>query len=94
VPVPAIGPFDEEAELQASLDELHALLPGMKDARVLDATVMSGEWPAQRAASGYELSRDTPLDNLKHVGDGVREYGDGGTQACAVTAKIVAEELL
>ncbi|MEA2167021.1 MAG: hypothetical protein QOF76_321 [Solirubrobacteraceae bacterium] len=94
VPIPAIGPFDADAELQASLDELHSLLPGMKDARVLDAVVMHDDWPAQRAASGYELPRDTPLDNLKHVGDGVREYGDGGTQACAVTAKIVAEELL
>jgi phytoene dehydrogenase-like protein len=94
VPIPAIGPFDADAELQASLDELQSLLPGMKDARVLDAVVMHDDWPAQRAASGYELPRDTPLDNLKHVGDGVREYGDGGTQACAVTAKIVAEELL
>jgi phytoene dehydrogenase-like protein len=94
VPVPAIGPFDADAELAASLEELQGLLPGMKDARVLDAVVMSGDWPAQRAASGYELPRHTPLDNLVHVGDGVREYGDGGTQACAVTAKLVAQELL
>ncbi|WP_230316144.1 NAD(P)/FAD-dependent oxidoreductase [Conexibacter sp. W3-3-2] len=96
VPVPAIGDFDADAELEASLQELRAELPGMAhpETRVVDARVMRGDWPAQRAASGYELPRETPLDNLLHVGDGVRDYGDGGTQACAVTAKQVADELL
>jgi len=96
VPRPAIGDFDVEAELEASLAELRAELPGMShpETRIVDARVMHGDWPAQRAASGYELPRDTPIDNLKHVGDGVRDYGDGGTQSCAVTAKAVADELL
>lgn len=96
VPRPAVGDFDADAELQASLDELHELLPGMRDpeTRVIDARVMRGEWPAQRAGSGYELPRETPLDNLLHVGDGVREYASGGTQACAESARLVAEELL
>jgi phytoene dehydrogenase-like protein len=96
VPRPAIGAFDVDEELRLSLAELDELLPGMKhpETRVLDAVVMHGDWPAQRAASGYELPRETPLDNLKHVGDGVRDYGDGGTQACAVTAKHVVDELL
>ena len=40
------------------------------------------------------MPRNTPLDNLWNVGDGVKEYGDGGTQACAVTAKLVVEEIL
>jgi phytoene dehydrogenase-like protein len=94
VPRPAVGDFDSGRELELSLQELHDELPGMADARVLDATVMRDEWPAQRALSGYELPRDTPLDNLYNVGDAVREYGDGGTQACAVTAKLVVDELL
>lgn len=96
VPRPAIGEFDADRELELSLEELHAELPGMAhpETRVLDARVMHGDWPAQRAASGYELPRTTPIDNLHHVGDGVRDYGDGGTQACAVTAKHVADELL
>lgn len=94
VPRPAVGEFDAERELEVSLRELRELLPGMADARVLDAAVMRGDWPAQRAASGYELPRETPLDNLLHVGDGVRDYADGGTQACATTAKHVAERLL
>jgi phytoene desaturase len=96
VPRPAIGDFDEAAELEAALAELRAELPGMQapETRVIDARVMRGDWPAQRAVSGYELPRATPLDNLFNVGDGVREYGDGGTQSCAVTAKLVVDELL
>ena len=96
VPRPAVGEFDSERELELSLEELREAIPGMSDSetRVLDATVMRGEWPAQRALSGYEMPRETPLDNLFNVGDGVREYADGGTQACAVTAKLVVDELL
>lgn len=96
VPRPAVGDFDSDAELAASLEELGELLPGMKDpeTRVLDARVMRGDWPAQRTGSGYELPRATPLDNLFNVGDGTREYASGGTQACAESARITAEELL
>ena len=96
VPRPAVGDFDSERELELSLQELRDELPGMSDpeTRIIDARVMRDDWPAQRALSGYEMPRDTPLDNLLNVGDGVREYGDGGTQACAVTAKLVVDELL
>jgi phytoene desaturase len=96
VPRPAVGDFDSEQELELSLAELSEVIPGMADpeTRILDVKVMRDEWPAQRALSGYELPRETPLDNLFHVGDGVREYADGGTQACAVTAKLIVDELL
>jgi hypothetical protein len=40
------------------------------------------------------MPRDTPLDNLWNVGDGVRDYGSGGTQSCAETARDVVAELL
>lgn len=91
VPRPAVGEFDEETELRLSLEELHRELPG---GEVIDVRVMKGEWPAQRALSGYEMPRETPLDNLWHVGDGVRDYGSGGTQSCAETARDVVRELL
>ncbi|MGH2937433.1 MAG: FAD-dependent oxidoreductase [Solirubrobacterales bacterium] len=94
VPRPAIGDFDSEAELAASIEELRGLLPGMDDAQILDARVMRDGWPGQRAASGYEMPAETPLVNLLHVGDAVRDYADGGTQACAVTAKRAADQLL
>lgn len=94
VPRPAVGEFDVDGELQRSIDELYAELPGMADAEIIDARAMYGEWPAQRALSGYEMPRETPLDNLWNVGDGVRDYGSGGTQACAETARDVVNELL
>jgi phytoene desaturase len=96
VPVPAIGDFDADREVELALAELRAELPGMADpeTRVLDTRVLRGEWPAQRAAAGRELPRHFPLDNVFQVGDGVREYASGGTQACAESARLVADELL
>ncbi len=94
VPHPAVGDFDGDRELELALEELRRELPAVADARILDARVMRDGWPAQRALAGYELPRETPLVNLFNVGDGCREYGDGGTQSCAVTAKLVVDELL
>ena len=55
----------------------------------------SGVIPAF-AASALNCVRDAPLaiENLYNVGDGVREYASGGVQACAETAKLVAERVL
>jgi phytoene dehydrogenase-like protein len=91
VPRPAVGEFDADAELRLALEELERELPG---GTVIDARVMHGDWPAQRALAGYEMPRATPLDNLHNVGDGVRDYGSGGTQSCAETARDVVDELL
>ena len=40
------------------------------------------------------MTQDTPLVNLWHVRDAVKDYGDGGTQACAFTARYAAEKVL
>ena len=55
---------------------------------------MRGDWPAQRAIAGLDMPQDTPLENLFNVGDGVREYANGGIQACAETAKLVVDKVL
>jgi phytoene desaturase len=94
VPRPAIGDFDEAREVELALAELRRELPGMAAAEILDVRVMRGDWPAQRALAGYEMPRATPVENLWNVGDGVRDYASGGTQACAETAKDVVAELL
>lgn len=94
VPHPAVGEFDQELELELTLAELRRELPGMATAELLDARVMHGAWPAQRALCGHEMPTATPLANLWNVGDGVREYASGGTQACAETARAVVEALL
>ncbi len=44
--------------------------------------------------AGYDLPPATPIANLWNVGDGVKEYANGGTTACAETAKLVVEQIL
>ena len=92
VPIPAVGDFDEEAEIAATLDDLRDEIKDFDQrARILSVRVMKGDWPAQRSIAGLDLPRDTPLDNLWNVGDGVREYANGGVQACAESAKLAVE---
>ena len=92
VPVPAVGDFDEEAEIAATLDDLRREIKDFdRKARILSIRVMKGDWPAQRSIAGLDLPRETTLDNLWNVGDGVREYANGGVQACAESAKLAVE---
>lgn len=90
VPRPSLSDFDEQAETELALQDLRDEFPGFKDAKMLSIRVMRGEWPAQRSCAGFDLPQETPLANLWHVGDAVKDYGGGGTQACADNAKIAA----
>jgi phytoene dehydrogenase-like protein len=94
VPRPALGDFDEATEIEASLADLRDLFPGFKEAKMLSVRVMRDDWPAQRACAGFDMPQDTPLVNLWHVGDAVKDYGDGGTQACAYTGREAAHKAL
>jgi phytoene desaturase len=94
VPSPAIGDFDEEAEIELLKQDLRDELPGFDErARVLSITVTRDGWPPQRAVAGFDMPHDTPLTGLWNVGDGVKEYANGGTSACAETAQIVVGEI-
>lgn len=95
VPIPAVGDFDEAAEVEATLDDLRDQFKGFDErARILSIRVMRGGWPAQRSIAGLDLPRETSLENLWNVGDGVRTYANGGIQACAETAKLVVDEVI
>ncbi|GAA2862204.1 hypothetical protein GCM10010472_19480 [Pseudonocardia halophobica] len=93
VPNPSVGDFDEDAEIALLKKDLATQLPGFDDARILSTAVMRDGWPPQRAVAGYDLPSDTPIPNLWNVGDGVKEYANGGTTACAETAKLVVERI-
>ncbi|MFC5995005.1 phytoene desaturase family protein [Pseudonocardia hispaniensis] len=94
VPKPAVGPFDEEAEIALLTKDLAEQIEGFtQKARILSINVMKDDWPPQRAVAGYDLRPETPIANLWNVGDGVKEYANGGTTACAETAKIVVEQI-
>ncbi|MCK9512125.1 MAG: FAD-dependent oxidoreductase [Pigmentiphaga sp.] len=94
VPRPALGEFDESAEIEASLADLRDMFPAFKDAKMLSIRVMRDQWPAQRSCAGFDMPQDTPLANFWHVGDAVKDYGDGGTQACAYTGREAANKVL
>ncbi|MGW5514398.1 phytoene desaturase family protein [Nocardia africana] len=93
VPKPAVGDFDEAAETQLLLDDLCDQVPGFDEARILSINVTRDGWPPQRAVAGFDLPNETPIVNLWNVGDAVKEYGNGGTTACAETAKIVVDKI-
>jgi len=94
VPSPAVGDFEEESETALLLEDLREHVPGFAGARILSTVVTRDDWPPQRAVAGYDLSHDTPVRGLWNVGDGVKEYANGGTTACAETAQIVVDKVL
>lgn len=94
VPKPSLGAFDEDSEIELALTDLREMFPGFADAKMLSVRVMRDEWPAQRSCAGFDLPQDTPVANFWHVGDAVKDYGDGGTQACAQTGRDAARKAL
>jgi phytoene dehydrogenase-like protein len=95
VPHPSIGDFDVDAETQLLFADIHDTIPDFESrARVLSVVVTRDEWPPQRAVAGFDLTPQTPLANLWNVGDGVKEYANGGTTACAETAKLVVDAIV
>ncbi|MBN9797485.1 amine oxidase [Pseudonocardia sp. UM4_GMWB1] len=94
VPEPSVGDFDADAEVALLKKDLQEQVPGFDGARILSVAVMRDDWPPQRAVAGYDLTSETPIANLWNVGDGVKEYANGGTTACAETAKLVTERIL
>ena len=95
VPVPALGDFDAEAETALAHQDLREQFPGFDDkVKMLSVRVMRDDWPAQRSCAGYDLTRETGVEGLWCVGDAVKDYGNGGTQACAETAKLVVDAII
>jgi phytoene desaturase len=95
VPQPSVGDFDAVAETDQLFADLDDAIPGFGvRARVLSTVVTRDEWPPQRAVAGFDLAPATPLPNLWNVGDGVKEYANGGTTACAETAQLVADRIV
>ena len=95
VPKPSVGDFDEAAETALLMDDLRDEIPTFDErARILSTTVTRDGWPPQRAVAGFDLPNTTPIAGLWNVGDGVKEYANGGTTACAETAKILVDNVV
>src|SRR6516164_4084315 len=95
VPKPSLGNFDEAAETELVLQDLRDTIDRFDErARILNIAVTRDDWPPQRAVAGFDLPQDTPFEGLWNVGDAVKEYANGGTTACAETAKLVADKII
>jgi phytoene desaturase len=94
VPQPSVGDFDQAAETDQLFADIDDVIPGFgARARVLSTVVTRDDWPPQRAVAGFDLAPATPIPNLWNVGDGVKEYANGGTTACAETAQLVVDQI-
>ncbi|QZT59579.1 phytoene desaturase family protein [Mycolicibacterium austroafricanum] len=95
VPKNPLGDFDEQAETEVLLQDLRENIDNFDErARILNVAVTRDGWPPQRAVAGFDLPHDTPIAGLWNVGDGVKEYANGGTTACAETAKLVVDKII
>lgn len=95
VPKNPTGDFDEAAETEFLLQDLRENIENFDErARILNIAVTRDDWPPQRAVAGFDLPHDTPFAGLWNVGDGVKEYANGGTTACAETAKLVVDKII
>ena len=57
------------------------------------ATVHHGQWPAMRRWPGYPMPTKTPVEQLYNVGDGCMPLGTVGIEACALSAKLVVQQI-
>jgi phytoene desaturase len=95
VPANPTGDFDAAAETEFLLQDLRDNIDSFDTrARILNIAVTRDDWPPQRAVAGFDLSHDTPFAGLWNVGDAVKEYANGGTTACAETAKLVVDKIV
>lgn len=94
VPKLALGNFDADREIEEGLADLREQFPGFAKAKILSVRVMRDDWPAQRSCAGYDMARETGIEGLWCVGDAVKADSNGGTQACAETAKLVVEHIV
>lgn len=95
VPKNPTGDFNEAAETEFLLQDLRDNIDDFDTrARILNIAITRDDWPPQRAVAGFDITHDTPFRGLWNVGDAVKEYANGGTTACAETAKLVVDKIV
>lgn len=86
-------------EIDLHIQDLRDHIPGFAEhGEVLHVGCYWGDWPTTRNSpyvGNTPLSQRTPVENLYNVGDGVGPRGwPSGTSGCAVTARIVVEDIV
>ncbi len=88
------GPIKRKETIKEILQEIKDNFPSFENkAESLLITAHHGEWPAMRRWPGYPMPTKTPIEQLYNVGDGCMPPGTVGIEACAVSARLVAQDI-
>jgi len=94
--IPPNPPWQLDKYLEWAIQDLRDIAPKY-DKYVEEilhvAYFLRQEWPMYRSYDGYSLPQKTSVENLYNVGDAVFPPGTGGLIGCALSGKIVAEDL-
>jgi len=93
-PASCLEHMNPEEEARLNLEDLRQVFPDFdRHGRILrvDFRDINDEFPALRSWMGYDMSQETPLANLFHVGDAVKPFGWEGLAACAQGATLAAD---
>ncbi len=89
------GPIKRQETIREILQEIKDNFPAFENKPgSLLITAHHGEWPAMRRWPGYPMPTKTPIEQLFNVGDGCMPPGTVGIEACAVSARLVAEDII
>ena len=94
VPEYSTGPLKLQDTINMALLDLQENFPSFeKDAEILHIGTHHKDWPTTHRWPGYPMPNRTSIENLWNVGDGCMPPGMIGVEACAHSAKKVAEEI-
>ncbi len=94
VPQYASAPLKLKETIEMAMLDIQDNFPPFREADVLMVGTHHGEWPAMRRWPGYPMPIRTSVENLYNVGDGCMPRGKVGIEACAASAKQVADEII
>ena len=93
-PLPCLHHVNREEEAKANLEDIRRMFPDFdKYGRILrmDIRDIDDEFPALRSWMGYDMSQQTDIPNLVHVGDAVKPFGWEGLAACTKGAHLAVD---
>jgi len=95
-PASSLHHADKEEEARLNVEDIKQVFPDFeRHGRILWQEVrdIDHEFVAYRSWMGYDMSPETQIPNLFHVGDAVKPFGWEGTVACAQGARLIVNEL-
>ncbi|NQT72726.1 MAG: NAD(P)/FAD-dependent oxidoreductase [Chloroflexi bacterium] len=88
--------YDPKEEHDIFMQDLMDVFPDFKKCggQLLLRRNFCGEWPCTRAWQGYDVTQETPIENLYNVGDGAKPEGWIVGSGAAESGRIVARKIM